>query len=91
MRQHASDDEIEVFTRKIHALKNVAKELSDRVNSQSNEANKLLNPMNQISEKLQRLHRRVSKSNTTYFRGWLYYLVATIVSFLLIFVFFVLF
>lgn len=87
--QEESDDEIEIFARKIKALNNVAANLNDVINSQNGKLRGITPQMSSAFGRLQNMVRRVAKSDNRKFRGWLYFIGGTILIFFLILIFFI--
>lgn len=86
-----SDDEVEVFTRKIKKLRDITGDLNSIIESQNNRM-KGLNP--QIGSMLGRLQGMISKVgnvDSKRFSGWKYYFLTTFLIIFLLILFFVIF
>lgn len=90
-QQSSDEDEVEVFTKKIKALNHVAGNLTEVIKRQNNRLKGVSPEFSSSFVRLQDIIRRLTSSDSKRFRGWLYYLVATISIVFLIFVLFIVF
>jgi hypothetical protein len=86
-----SDDEIEIFTRKIKALKSVAGDLNSIIESQNNRIRGISPEIGTMLGRLKGIILQVGRSDSNRFKGWKYYLLATVLITAFIFIFFILF
>jgi hypothetical protein len=86
-----SDDEIEIFTRKIKALRGVAGDLNSIMESQNSRIKGMSPKFGNMLGRLQGMISRINNVDSTRFRGWKYYLFATFIIFCLIFILFIIF
>ena len=91
MPQNSEDDEIEIFTRKIKALKNVAGDLNEIIDSQNKRIKGVAPRFNNILGKVDVMIHRIGNVDSRRFRGWKYYLLATFIVIILIFILFIIF
>ena len=86
-----SDDEIEIFTRKIKALRGVAGDLNSLIESQNNRIQGISPQVSNMLGRLKGMISRVGRSDSKRFKSWKYYLLATFLIAGLVFLFFIIF
>ena len=85
------EEGIENFTKKIKSLKHVAIDLTELIKTQNKKIKDLEPEFNSSYLRLKSTMQQITKADFRRFRGWLYYILASIILFLLLFVFYFVF
>lgn len=91
MGADSSEDEIEIFTRKIKTLRGIAGDLNNVIELQNNRIKGINPEIGGILGRLQNMVARVGGTDNKRFKSWKYYFLATLLIVGLIFILFVVF
>lgn len=91
MKDDDSEDEIRAFTRRIESLNDIASNLKDTIKNQNDRIRGIAPEMNGALGRTMKMIKRVARTDGRRFRGWIYYIGATLALFFLIFLLFIIF